>query len=190
MYEKISEGTGIEEVLFTGFRYLQFVSLKSNNFKNPEILFYETDVNDVLQYLRLMTPGNNPILKLHLKDELNKIPSVHDLEFLKTWHAEKNPTPKRNSILGKIALKCSILNLPYIYSTIRISNDGSFDLIIEPPKGIRKLHPNNDFEDMIADLEKGVVQLSPSNIEFKKASVVYSLQLSPTKKLFNRKKKN
>ena len=187
LYEKIVEGTGIEEITFEGFRLLQFIGASSKTFKNAELFFYETDVNEILQYLRLIPPGNKPILKLHLKDTIQKIPSVHDVEFLQLWHEEKSPTPKKDFILGKIALKCTILNLPYIYATIRISHDGTYDIIIEPPKGFNKLHPNNDFEAFSEDLNTGVSQLNSPSIKFNKGNFIYGLQLSSYKKAINKK---
>ena len=137
LLNKVEEGYALEQISFAGLRYIQYLFKKTKNFKNVETYFYEINVNEYLQYLRLIPVGITPISKIHLKDIENEIPSIYDTKFLKLWYEEKSPTPTRDYIMGKIALKSTILNLPYIYSTLRLLDDGTFDVIIEPPKGIR-----------------------------------------------------
>jgi hypothetical protein len=162
-----SSETLVEPVFF-GLRFLKLTWPYNKLKDNIDSYFYEIDVNPTRPYLRLLSSGNSAISKVHLKDIDNKIPSIYDINLLSQWSEEKNPIPGHDFIIGKIALRCTILNIPFIYSTIRLLEDGSFDVIIEPPKNIRKLNIGSDFgdtfeEDIINGLDKiNLQKVNPS----------------------------
>jgi len=152
----LTQGNPIIPFSFIGIRFLRLSFLNNNVEDGIETLFYDMVANENRPYIRLIPVGSTPISKVHLKDENLNIPSVYNPNLIKQWSDEKSPTPERDFILGKIALKTTLMNLPYIYPTIRICDDNSFDLIIEPPKDIRKIEPYMDFENFMPQLLEGI----------------------------------
>jgi len=141
---------------FIGIRFLRLSFIDNDIEDGIESLFYDMVANETRPYIRLIPFGSTPISKIHLKDVNLNIPSVYNPNLIKQWSDEKSPTPERDFILSKIALKTTLLNLPYIYPTVRILDDGSFDLIIEPPKDVRKVDPYMDFDNFVPDLLNGI----------------------------------
>lgn len=185
----LSSGEPIIEPVFGGLRFLKF-SWPINPFKEgAETFFYDIDVNETRPYLRLLTSENTAISKVHLKDIENKIPNIFNINYLSDWSEEKNPTPERNFIMGKIALRSTLLNLPYIYGTLRILDDGSFDVIIEPPKPIRKLKLDTDFDDFSEDFVNGIETINRENKlpSLSSGNFVFGLQLPATAQIITRK---
>lgn len=154
--------------IFAGFKYLKLSWYEQDIREGIKTLFFELNVNDRRPYLRLLPTGSSAISKIHLKDIDKKIPNITDIRLMKGWADEKSPTPERDFVLGKIALPYTISNIEKLYSSIRLFDDGSFDLIIEPPKmhtkDIRKIDPFNDFNDgingFISCIEEGIGSIS------------------------------
>ena len=165
---------------FSGIRYLQLIN--NNNLMNNDIsyLFYDIDVNDYRPYLRLLPVSSSPITKIQLKDISNNIPNIINPNYLNNWSDEKNPTPERDYIIGKIALKSTILALSRIYATIRIMDDFSFDITIEPPKNIKKIDPINDFENFNEDILNGVKNImnNDNDLSLKSVNIIFGIKLS------------
>ena len=173
---------------FIGIRSLKISFLDNDYEGGTDSLFYEMDVNENRPYLRLLPVGSSPISKIHLKDELQKIPSVFDPTLIKSWSDEKNPTPDRDFIIGKIALKTTLINLPYIYATLRILDDQTFDLVIQPPKDIRKIDPFIDFESFVPELLNGIKIVNKSSAlpKLNSTSLIFGLKL-PTETTMSKK---
>lgn len=190
-----NSGTPLIQPAFAGLRFLKLTWPYCPIEENIDSYFYEIDVNQTRPYLRLLSSGNTAISKVHLKDIENKIPSIHDINLLSQWSEEKNPLQGSDFIIGKIALRCTILNLPFIYATIRLCHDRSFDVIIEPPKGIRKLNMDSDFgdtfeEDIVNGLDK--INIKEINPSISSGNFTFGIQLdtrSPTitKKQFEKR---
>ena len=141
---------------FNGFRYLQLRWSEQNIKERINTFFFELDVNERRPYMRLLPASSTSISKIHLKDVENKIPNIFDIRYLKGWSDEQSPKPDEDFVLGKIALPSKIKNLPVIYSTVRLYSDGSFDIIVEPPKNVRILSPSEDFDNFTKDLYEGI----------------------------------
>jgi len=178
---------------FIGIRYLH-LSFLNNEFEDGiESLFYDMVANENRPYIRLIPVGSTPISKVHLKDEELNIPSVYNPNLIKQWSDEKSPTPERDFILGKVALKTTLMNLPYIYSTIRICDDGSFDLIIEPPKDVRKVDPYIDFENFTPELLSGIDIVNKNKVipKISSSNLIFGFKLPTditlTKKQFEKR---
>ena len=142
--------------ILTGFKYLKLSWHQQYIEEKIKTFFFELNVNENRPYLRLLPVGSTPISKIHLLDIEKKIPNIFDLHYLENWSNEKNPFPERDFVMGKIAVPCTILNLPKIYATIRLFDDGSFDTTVEPPKDVRKLNPYDDFYDNIKGFAKSL----------------------------------
>jgi hypothetical protein len=173
----------------SGFRYLRLHWPEQNISEKINTFFFELNVNERRPYLRLLPSGSIPISKIHLKDIENKIPNVFDIRYLKGWSDEQSPRPDQDFVLGKIALPCTILNLPTIYSTVRLFNDGSFDVIVEPPKDVRKLDPYVDLDNFTKNLYEGIGSINRSKVLPKMDSgrFIFTLRISPDQKPLTRK---
>lgn len=165
---------------FSGIRYLQLINNKNLMNNDISYLFYDIDVNDYRPYLRLLPVSSSPITKIQLKDISNNIPNIINPNYLNNWSDEKNPTPERDYIIGKIALKSTILALSRIYATIRIMDDFSFDITIEPPKNIKKIDPINDFENFNEDILNGVKNImnNDNDLSLKSVNIIFGIKLS------------
>ena len=185
----LSSGSPIVEPVFAGIRFLKLTWPINKFDESIDSFFYEVDVNTSRPYLRLLSSGNTAISKVHLKDIENKIPSVHDVNFLSQWSEEKNPTPERDFIIGKIALRCTMSFMPYIYGTIRLLDDGSFDVIVEPPKNIRKFHIDTDFDNFEEDFINGIDTINRKNIlpSVSSGNFIFGLKLSATSPIVTKK---
>jgi hypothetical protein len=178
---------------FIGIRYLQLSFLNNDIEDGIESLFYDMVANEDRPYIRLIPVGSTPISKVHLKDESLNIPSVYNPNLIKQWSDEKSPTPERDFILAKVALKTTLMNLPYIYSTVRICDDGSFDLTIEPPKDVRKVDPYIDFENFMPQLLSGIDIVNKDKIipKISSSNLIFGFKLPTeitlTKKQFERR---
>ena len=175
--------------VFIGIRYLRLTWATNINEEGTSSLYYDLDVTNTRPYLRLLPVGSSPISKIHLKDISNNIPNISNVSYLKDWADEKNPIPDRDFIYGKIALKCTILNLPSIYSTLRLLDDGTFDITIEPPSGIRKLDLNSDFDNFSSTLLEGISDINKENIlpTIGSGNFIYGLKLQATAQIMTRK---
>lgn len=173
----------------SGFRYLRLHWSKQNISEKINTFFFELNVNERRPYLRLLPTGSIPISKIHLKDIEKKTPNVFDIRYLKGWSDEQSPKPDQDFVLGKIALPCTILNLPTVYSTIRLFNDGSFDVTVEPPKDVRKLDPYVDLDKFTENLYEGIGSINRSKVLPKMDSgrFIFTLRISPDQKPLTRK---
>ena len=185
----LGRGDPLIEPVFAGMRFLKLTWPINPVEESIESIFYDIDVNPSRPYLRLLSSTNNAISKVHLIDVDNKIPNIFDINYLSKWSEEKNPTPERNFIIGKIALNCTILDVPYIYGTLRLLDDGSFDVIVEPPKNIRKLHFDSDFSDFEGDFIKGIDKINRNNIlpSISSGNFIFGLKLSATSAIITKK---
>ena len=160
----LREGLPLVRQNFSGFRYLRLHWGYQDIKERINTFFFELNVNERRPYLRLLPVSSTPISKIHLKDVENKIPNIFDIRYLKGWADEQSPKPDQDFVLGKIALPCTISNLPTIYSTIRLFDDGSFDIIIEPPKDVRKLNPYVDLDGFTKNLYEGIGSINRKKV--------------------------
>ena len=173
---------------FIGLRSLKLSFLHGDFESNVDSLFYDLDVNENRPYLRLLPVGSTPISKVHLIEESQNIPSVFDPTLIKGWVDEKSPTPDRDFIIGKIALKTTLINLPYIYATLRILDDETYDIVLQPPKDVRKIDPFIDFENFVPQLLGGINKVNRNNEipKLNSTNLIFGLKL-PTETTMSKK---
>jgi hypothetical protein len=130
---------------------IHYISLKSISsmlltFKTPEKIpgiesvFYTVPVNNRIPYMRLLPVEGEAISKVHM---IGDIPDVESPDFLRQWSQERNPTPERDFVLVKIAISKG--NSP-LYSTMRLYDDGTADITLEPRKNVISLNTDTDLE--------------------------------------------
>lgn len=140
-----------------GIKFLRLTWSKKAGIPGIEAMFYEAPVKERRPFMRLMPVEGSGISKVFLTDE-NK-PDIQDPKMLVNWSQERNPTPEQDYAFAKILIRKGLMNLPPIYATVRLFNDGSADCIVEPPKGVKKLEPRTDLPSFGESLVEGLKDL-------------------------------
>jgi hypothetical protein len=138
----LNSGQPIYPLTLSGIQYLLLSYTKPTAIPGVEVLFYEVPVNERRPYMRLIPVENTPISKIHMLP--NDEPNLEDPRLLAIWSQERNPTPERDFLMVKILLKKLSGNTIPFYSTMRILDDGTADITVEPPKPLKKLDPSTD----------------------------------------------
>jgi hypothetical protein len=94
--------------------------------------------------MRLLPVEGGPISKLHMVDDK---PDIEDPRLLLQWGQERTLTPDRDSAFVKILIRKRSGTISPLYCTLRLLDDGTADLTLEPPKGVRKLDPRSELDN-------------------------------------------
>lgn len=174
--------TGIRQMLLTWKKPIK-------GFEGAAPLFYRIPVTEQRPYLRLLPAEGSAITKLHVKGIL-PIPTLDDPRVLQIWNSETTPTPGNDFCTIKYIHRPSIGITQPIYGTIQILNDGTMNLLLQPPKQIRKLNPDIDFRNfnhILEDIFRGLPQ-SFNTFELKEIAVFFTLKLSIKSLKFTKKR--
>ncbi len=170
-YIKNFEVKGIKQLMF-GWNHIQ------EDFEGCDILFFDTMVNEVRPFSRLIPMYGNPISKLYKPDELAP-PFISNTELLKTWVKEKSPDQFNNFFFIKVLLEKSD-DGNHMFGTLRVFDDGTGDFVMMPPKNIAEFKPDTvpevlDEDNVFVKMLEGLpFQLDEASL--KRASL--SLQLN------------
>jgi hypothetical protein len=149
----LEEGIEVPITKVTGIRQLRLIWKKSiKGFEGCGYMFYRLPVTNKRPYLRLLPSEGTAITKLHVKGVL-PIPTIEDPRILEVWGKETSPTPGIDFCSLKYIHRPAIGITQPIYGTVRIFNDGTLDLLLQPPKQIKKLDPILDFRNFTSILE-------------------------------------
>ena len=140
-----------------GIKYLQLVWDQKQAIQGIESQFYEAAVTERRPFLRLIPTEGVGLSKVYLSD--GKAPDIQDPKLLVQWSQDRSPTPEQDFAFAKIMLRKGLMNVPPIYSTLRLFNDGTADCIVEPPKGVKKMEPRNDLYSLGEQLVEGLQNL-------------------------------
>jgi hypothetical protein len=178
--------TRLEEVLtaaepllplkMTGVRYLRLRFPKPSEFPGIERMFYQFPVSERRPYMRLMPAQGTPISKVHLLP--SGLPNLEDPRLLIHWTQERNPTPERDYALAKILYRRTSGSISPLYFTLRLLDDGTADLTIEPPRGVRKLEPRSELNEADRVIQEGLRGLPHLRSLPQLGSAVLTFQLS------------
>lgn len=135
-------------------QYLLLSFTKPTMIPGVEVLFYEIPVNERKPYMRLMPVENTPISKIHMLP--TNEPNLEDPHLLAIWSQEKNPTPERDYLMVKILLKKLSGNTIPFYLTMRVLDDGTADITVEPPKPLKKLDPTIDLGSLGDGIQEAI----------------------------------
>ena len=150
----LDEDVPLIPLTLAGIKFLRLTWAKKAGIPGIEAMFYEAPVNERRPFMRLMPVEGSGISKVFLAD--GKHPDIQDPKMLVTWSQERNPTPEQDYAFAKILVRKGLMNLPPIYATVRLFNDGSADCIVEPPKGVKKLEPRTDLPAFGESLVEGL----------------------------------
>lgn len=141
-----------------GLRLLRLTWGKRKQIAGIESQFYEAPVTQRRPFMRFLPTEGTGISKVYLKD--GKTPDLQDPKLLVTWSQERNPTPEQDYAFAKILIRPGLINVLPLYSTLRLFNDGTADVIVEPPKGVKKLEPRSDLDTLGEALMEGLQEFA------------------------------
>ena len=187
LLEEILERSEAElsPVKVDGIQQLQLTWRKPvEGFEGAASVFYNISATERRPYIRLLPSEGSSITKLHVKGAL-PIPTLDDPRHLEVWSKETSVTPGMDMCVIKYVHRPLIRTSQSIYGTIHVLNDGTMNLLLQPPKQIRKLDPDLDFRQftrIVTDVFTGLPQ-SVNAFEIKDLAIMLKLS---TKTRFNR----
>jgi len=142
--EKTLSRDAMFSLVLTGIRALRLHYTKPQAIAGIETIFYNTPVNSIRPYMRLLPIEGGPISKLHMVGEK---PDIEDPRLLLQWGQERTITPDRDSAFVKILIRKRSGAISPLYCTLRLLDDGTADVTLEPPKNVRKLDPRSELDN-------------------------------------------
>ena len=149
--------TPLISLTMAAIKYLQLIWESKKQIRGIETQFYDAAVTERRPFLRLIPTEGNGLSKVYLSD--GKAPDIQDPKLLIQWSQDRSPTPEQDYAFAKIMLRKGLMNVPPIYATLRLFNDGTADCVVEPPKGVKKLEPRNDLSNLGAQIVDGLQDL-------------------------------
>jgi hypothetical protein len=150
---------------------------KPEAWEGAAVLFFGLSVTHNRPFMRFFPASGQPLTKIKVRGLL-PIPDLPDPNLLLSWKQDKNPENGKESLYMKLKIQASDEDIP-IYSTMRIFNDGTADLMIQPPKKTRLLDPVSDLQDAPEALDSSMSDMPFLGIvpKLAQASVVFKLRL-------------
>lgn len=133
-------------------------------------MFYRVHVTEKRPYIRLLPADGSPITKLHVKGVI-PIPTLEDPTLLESWGKEISPDPASDFCVIKYLQQSAALP---IYGTIHVFNDGTINLLLQPPKGLKRLDAS-DFFQASRTLEEVMEGLPQESTEFELQEVAVTV---------------
>jgi len=167
----------LPEIRVTGVKQLRLAIQKpSETFEGCQSLFYATKTNHLMPYMRIIPSDGTPISKVLVSGAL-PIPDMDNPEVIGQWAKEPTPTMGHDFLMLKYVHRESIGIVCPIYGTIRIFHDGTADILVQPPKNVRRLEPDTDFNGFGRRLQEVCkdLRLDLSRIEVGEAALVFQL---------------
>lgn len=184
----LEEGIEVPTTKVTGIRQLRLTWKKPiKGFEGSGHFFYRVQVTEKRPYLRLIPAEGSAITKLHVKGAL-PIPTLEDPRILEVWGKEVSMSPGIDFCSMKYVHRPSIGITQPVYGTVQVFNDGTLNLLLLPPKQIRKLDPILDFRNFNTILENVFTGLPQSydSFELGEIAVLFALKIGVKSKKFNK----
>lgn len=171
---------GITIPTLEGIKLLRwFWYKKPETWEGVAVLFFGLKATHDRPFLRFFPASNQPLTKIKVKGVL-AIPDLPDPNLLLTWKQDKNPESGKESVYMKIKIQESEMvdEIP-IYSTMRVFEDGTADLVIQPPKKTRLLDPSSDLQDAPELLDRSFSDTPFNGLvpRLAQAAVVFKLRI-------------
>lgn len=152
---------------------------KPDTWEGVAVLFFGLKATQDRPFLRFFPVSNQPLTKIKVKGLL-AIPDLPDPNLLLTWKQDKNPESGKESVYMKIKIQESeMVDETPIYSTMRVFEDGTADLVIQPPKKTRLLDPSSDLQDAPELLDRSFSDTPFNGLipRLAQAAVVFKLRI-------------
>ena len=182
----LEEGATLPRLSVTGIRQMWLTWKKPvRDFDGSASMFYQILATKERPYIRLLPAEGSGITKLHVKGVL-PIPSLEDPRILEIWNKEVSPTPDLDFCCIKYIQRPANGITPPIYGTIHVLNDGTINLLLQPPKNLRKLDPILDFRNFtgkLTDVFTGLPQAHDA-FELRELAIMFSMKIVSSSKKF------
>jgi hypothetical protein len=134
-------------------RNMRFVYVEPESEISRDIatFFYETDVNSVFPFLRMLPSQGTPITKVYLQGEL-KNPEIADPKLLLQWAGQQKPERDQDYLFGKIVLNRSAPLPQKLYGTFEMFANKKADISILPPKIMKKFDIDRDLYELASSV--------------------------------------
>ena len=141
-----------------GVKYLRLVWPKPKMFAGIEAVFYESAVTPRRPFMRLIPVSGSPISKVYFN--VTGEPDIKPNDLLVQWADQPNPTPERDFVFSKILVRPAQTNVSPIYATAVLLDDGTAQFLVEPPKGVKRLLPSSELNDLDMIMQQGIEGLA------------------------------
>ena len=188
MNRLLEKGSEVPRIKVTGIRQMLLTWKKPlKGFEGVASMFYQLRAEKWRPYLRLLPAEGAGITKLHVEGVL-PIPSLDDPRVLEIWNQENSPTRGVDFCCIKYVHRPASGITQPIYGTIHVLNDGTINLLLQPPKQIRKLDPIVDFRNFTTILQNVFKGLPHSYDSFKlrEIAVMFSIKVDSKAPKFNK----
>ena len=143
--ELLQSKADLVPLVMSAIRYLRISYAKPEAIPGIETMFYEIPVNAARPYMRLIPAEGSAISKVHM---IGDLPDLEDPRLLLQWYQERSATPERDFAIAKLLIRRASKNITPLYCTMRLLDDGTADITIEPPRGVRKLDPRSELNTL------------------------------------------
>ena len=175
--ERLDSGEPLPDIVVTGVQQLRLLLQKvKGQFDGCESLFYKSPVTDARPFLRLIPANSAAITKVLVKGVL-PIPALEDPEVIVQWAKEGSPVVGSDILTVKYVHRPAIGTICPIYGTIRILQDGTADLLLQPPERVKRLDPHGDFRNFGTILTEVLEGFPFSAAEFRLREAALQFQL-------------
>ena len=182
----LEEQADVPLLRLSGVQQLRLVWKRPvKGFEGSASFFYRCRATDLRPFLRLFPAEGSGVTKLHVKGVI-PIPTLDDPSLLEGWGNETTRTPGIDFCSIKYVHRPMMGLSPSIYGTIQVYQDGTLSLLVQPPKGVRKLDPHADFR---TPLMEEVWEDLPQPFEearLKEMSVTFQMKTSVSSKRFTK----
>lgn len=162
-----------------GIKFLRWVwNKKPEEWEGAAILFFGIKVTHERPYMRLFPASGQPLTKVRVRGVI-PIPDIPEPNLLLAWKRDKNPDVGKDCAFIKMRLQTQEDSKDTLYSTMRVFNDGTADLLVLPPKQKRLLDPYSDIQDAPEALDLSMVDMPylGQNPSLGQADVVFKIRL-------------
>ena len=173
----LGSGSPLPTLDITGVNQIRLrIQVPSRAFEDCQTLFYETKVYKLVPYMRIVPKEGTPITKV-LVSGILPIPELDNPEVVSQWAKEPTPSIGHDFLMLKYVHRPATSLVCPLYGTLRIFHDGTSDITVQSPKGIRKLDPTTDFNRfgaLLQSVTKGL-PLDLRHIELGEAALIFKL---------------
>jgi len=163
-----------------GIKLLRWFWYKTpTSWEGVAVLFFGLKATHDRPFLRFFPASNQPLTKIKVKGIL-AIPDLPDPNLLLSWKGDKNPESGKESLYMKIRVQeTDGADETPIFSTMRVFEDGTADLVIQPPKKTRLLDPGSDLQDAPEVLDRSFSDTPFNGLvpRLAQAAVVFKLRI-------------
>jgi len=182
----VEEQAEVPLLRLSGIQQLRLIWKRPvKGFEGSASFFYRCRATDLRPFLRLFPAEGSGVTKLHVKGVI-PIPTLDDPSLLEGWGNETTRTPGIDFCSIKYVHRPMMGLSPSIYGTIQVYQDGTLSLLVQPPKGVRKLDPHSDFRTPLMETVWEDLPQPFEEARLKEISATFQMKTSMSSKRFTK----